>query len=62
MLCPFSSPRGLEGVTQSIVASLRSTESMSTALKKATDWEGKEGEIHMICHLAVSCDYHAEVI
>ncbi len=35
--CPFSSPRGLDGVMQSILGSLRRTKSMSTALKKATD-------------------------
>ena len=39
MLCPFESPRGLEGVLQSMDASLRRTLSMSTALKNATDWE-----------------------
>ena len=39
MLCPFESPRGLEGVLQSMDASLRRTLSMSTALKNATDWD-----------------------
>jgi len=39
MLCPFESPRGLEGVLQSMAASLRKTVSMSTALKNATAWK-----------------------
>ena len=39
MLCPFERPRGLEGVLQSMDASLRRTLSMSTALKNATDWD-----------------------
>ena len=38
---PFSKPSGLEGVTQSMVGSLRSTLSTSTALKKATDCRKK---------------------
>ena len=37
MPCPFSRPRGFDGVLQSSVGSLRSTRSISTALKKATD-------------------------
>ena len=37
MLCPFSRPRGLEGVLQSMEGSLRRQESTSTAEKKATD-------------------------
>jgi len=37
MPCPFFSPSGLEGVTQSISTSLRSTLSISTELKNATD-------------------------
>ena len=35
MLCPFSRPSGFDGVLQSNVGSLRSTRSISTALKKA---------------------------
>ena len=35
--CPLWSPNGLDGVLQSIVTSLRSTVSISTALKNATD-------------------------
>lgn len=37
--CPLWSPSGLDGVLQSSVTSLRSTVSISTALKNATDWK-----------------------
>ena len=61
MLCPFSRPSGFDGVLQSNVGSLRSTRSISTALKKATDCEKKKvNYIYMYKHVYV-CDKDLQI-